>query len=172
MQKFSNLQITFHWLTAILVLALVGSGLAFTYEIAGAGRETIIAHQIVGQMLIALLVFRIAARLARKTPEIKTAHAAWERALAGSVHLALYGALIGFVVTGYVSASAMRTNALVAPVDIGFARSDLGEAFLELHFALKWALLGLLGLHIAGALKHQIIDRDSTLSNMLFKSSR
>lgn len=172
MEKYSNTQVAYHWLTAVLILFMVVTGLAFTYEIAGAGRETIMAHQVAGQMLVALLALRITTRLIRRTVPADDVHPAWQRLLAQGVHVGLYLVMLGFVVTGYVSASAMSTNALMAPVDIGFARSDTGEVFLLTHFALKWVLLGLLSLHIAGALKHLIIDRDSTFSRMTFSSSR
>lgn len=172
MQKYSNIQILYHWLTVLMVLFLAGSGLAYTYEIADAGRGTIVAHQIAGQVLIVVLAFRIVTRFVRKAPDTEASHAPWERRLARAVHIALYVSLVVFVVTGYVSASAMSSNALAAPVDMGFARSDTGERFLDTHFAMKWVLLGLFGLHFAGVLKHALVDRDSTLSSMRFSSFR
>ena len=172
MRKYSKAQIALHWLTAGLVLFLAGSGLAFSFEIADAGRGTILAHQIAGQVLVCVVALRIFTRFARKTAPTPSSHAIWEQRLAHCVHIALYIALIVFVITGYVSASAMSTNALIAPVDIGFARSDTGERLLEIHYAMKWVLLGLFGLHFAGVLKHAFIDRDDTFSNMRFNSSR
>ena len=100
------------------------------------------------------------------------AHAAWEKALSSSIHFALYAALLVFVVTGYVSASALRDTSLLFPVDLAFARSDTGEMLLETHYAMKWVLLALLSLHIAGAIKHLVIDRDQTLSNMWFSTAK
>lgn len=172
MRKYSNTQIAYHWLTLSLVLFLIGSGLAFSFKFAGAGSKTLIAHQISGQALIVLLAFRIVARLTRKTPDTVLAHAKWEQKLAGATHLGLYAALIAYVISGYVSASGMVTNALIAPINIGVARSDIGEVFVEAHYAMKWVLLGLFGLHLTGALKHVFFDRDGTMSLMRFTSSK
>lgn len=164
---YSTAQITFHWLTVLLLLVLIGSGLAYSYE--WAGREALQAHQIAGQALIVILGFRLIARFSHHVPHAE-GHAVWERTLASGVHVALYLCLIAFVVTGYVSASALTNNMLSFPVSRSFARSDTGEILLEIHYLLKWVLLGLFTLHFAGALKHMIIDRDGTMSRMLFSS--
>ena len=164
--KYSNAQVAYHWISFVLILVMLGSGLSYSYDLVGDGGMRV--HQIAGQVLIVVLVIRIATRLGRTTPDVGDAHPAWERFLAGAVQLALYAVLIAFVITGYVSASAESSNALIAPVSLTFALSDTGEQFLELHYTLKWVLLGLIGLHVAGALKHLIIDRDDTFSHITY----
>ena len=164
--KYSNAQVAYHWLSFLLIMVMVGTGLGYSYDVFGDGAMRV--HQISGQILIVVLVVRIATQLARRTPDIPNTHSMWERLLATAVQLALYGVLIAFVVTGYVSASAESSNALLMPVSLSFALSDTGEQLLEIHYMLKWVLLGLIGLHIAGALKHLIIDRDDTFSQMTF----
>ena len=67
---------------------------------------------------------------------------------------------------GYVSASGLRRTELLFPIDVTFARSDLGELFMEAHFTLKWVLLAVLALHVLGTLKHSFIDRDNTFRNI------
>lgn len=58
----------------------------------------------------------------------------------------------------------MRDNVLLVPPPLNWARSDIGEHLISVHYAMKWIMLGLLALHIAGAL----IDRDRTLARMWF----
>lgn len=154
-----------HWIMAMLILGMVVTGLMYFWEVNG--KQAIAAHQVMGQLLIVALVWRLVAKIRSPRP-IHAEHAAWERALSGVVQVALYGVMVAFMITGYVSASAYTTNSLLFPVDIGFARSAAGEAFLETHYMLKWVLLGLLSLHIAGALKHHFIDRDNTLKSIWF----
>ena len=165
MSSYSSQQIALHWVTFALVLIMAGTGLAYSYEWADSGAMT--AHQVAGQLLIVVLILRLVTRARTGAPTPLETHTSAERRLAHIVHFGLYAVLIAFVVTGYVAASAETRNALVAPVGLGFARSDTGEALLETHYALKWALLALFALHIAGALKHTLIDRDTTLSRML-----
>ncbi|MEO1239249.1 MAG: cytochrome b/b6 domain-containing protein [Pseudomonadota bacterium] len=167
--QYAHSHIIFHWLTALLVLGLVASGLAYSFELADKGALN--AHQIMGQALIVVVALRILTRVVKRPAKADTGHAGWERALAGAVHLGLYALLIAFIVTGYVSASALSNNMLLFPGDLAFARSDTGEVLLEVHYALKWVLLALFGLHFAGAMKHALIDRDNTLSSMWFSKN-
>ncbi len=162
--KYATTHIAFHWITALLIVFMAASGLAYSYDIID--KPALTAHQIAGQVLILLLIGRIAARVFIRTQTVATTHPAIERAAAKATHLGLYLCLIAFAVTGYVSASALSSSALLFPVDIGFARSDTGEQLLELHFLLKWVLLGLLSLHLAGVIKHVLVDRDGTFAKM------
>jgi len=155
-----------HWVTAFLMLGMIATGLMYFFEIAS--KQVISLHQVMGQLLIVVVACRLIAK-ARNTPPSHEQHAMWERVLAGIVQVALYGLIIAFLVTGYVSASALTSNSLLFPVDLAFARSATGEAFLNTHYTLKWVLLGLLSLHIAGAMKHHFIDRDTTLTSIWFR---
>jgi len=166
--KYTHLQISFHWLSVALVLFMAATGLAFGFELGGKG--VIAAHQIAGQTFLLLLVARIITRFLRPPQPVDLGHANWEKRLSGAVHLALYVILAVYVISGYVSASGLSNSSLAVPIDRAFARSDLGELILEVHYALKWPLAALVGLHIAGALKHVMIDHDATLSQMSFKS--
>ena len=86
--------------------------------------------------------------------------------LASLVKITLYVLLIAYVVTGYVTASGLRSSEMLFPINVALARSDLGDLFMEAHFALKWVLLVVLGLHILGTIKHILIDRDNTFRNI------
>ncbi|MCH2076974.1 MAG: cytochrome b/b6 domain-containing protein [Rhodobacteraceae bacterium] len=163
-QPFSRPQIAFHWISAALVLLMAATGMMYFLEIAD--RTAMQVHQISGQILILVLIGRLIVKARAKRRTVSD-HAAWERGLALLVQIALYLALIVAVVTGYVSVSAFSSNMLLFPVDIGFARSDTGEQLLEVHYLMKWVFLGLIGLHVAGALKHHLIDRDNTLRHMI-----
>ncbi|MEN0088759.1 MAG: cytochrome b/b6 domain-containing protein [Pseudomonadota bacterium] len=162
--KYSRAQIALHWISALLVFAMAAGGLAYSYDLVD--KSVLTGHQIAGQILIVLLVIRIVFRLFRSSPATQNRHPVWEQRLASVVHVLLYVCLIAFVASGYVSASALSNNALLFPVDLAFARSDTGELILEVHYLLKWALLGLFTLHFSGAMAHVLIDRDRTFSNM------
>lgn len=167
--KYSRAQIVYHWLTALLILAMVFTGLAFRFDWTGAW--VIRAHQVIGQSLILVLVLRIVARIMHRTPHPST-HKVWERVVSHVTHAALYICMIAFVVTGYVSASGLNTPYLLWPADQSFARSDMGERLLDWHYSLKWMLLALVALHILGALKHLLWDKDDTFTHMTLRSRK
>ena len=167
---YTRLQILLHWFSAILVLALAFSGLSYTYDIGD--WDALSTHQFVGQVFILFLLLRITVRFSRKPSQPNAIDETnWQTRLAArlakTVHIALYLCLICFAVTGYVSASALTNSDLLFPVERSFARSDTGDILLEIHYALKWVLLVLLCLHLAGALKQVIWGRPQTVSNMI-----
>lgn len=162
--KYSKAQVLYHWITVAVLFAMVMSGLAYSYDWIDGGSLGL--HQLAGQALIVILVFRLIARLTRPVKKEAHGRSGIEDAIARIVHSGLYLCMIAYVVTGYVAASGLRDPMLVLAVDQGFARSDTGELFLEAHFALKWVLLALFGLHIAAVLKHRFWDKDTTGSNM------
>ena len=93
-------------------------------------------------------------------------HVWWEKIPATLVKITLYILLVAYIITGYVTASGLKSTELLFPINVAFARSDLGDLFMEAHFALKWILLAVLALHLLGTLKHSFIDRDNTFRNM------
>ena len=156
--------ILLHWTTAILMFALATSGLLYSYKIVGS--NALIFHQWGGQLLSVLVFIWIGVRLAFGVGPRNPDHVWWEKIIAAIVKITLYILLIAYVVTGYVSASGLRSTELLFPINVAFARSDLGDLFMEAHFALKWVLLVVLALHLLGTLKHSFIDRDNTFRNI------
>ena len=162
--RYSFGMIVLHWTTASLVFALATSGLLYSYKIVGS--NALIFHQWGGQLLLVVVFIWIGVRLAFGVGPRNSDHVWWEKMLAALVKITLYGLLIAYVVTGYVTASGLRSSEMLFPIDVTFARSDLGELFMEAHFTLKWVLLAVLALHVLGTLKHSFIDRDNTFRNM------
>ena len=162
--RYSYGIIILHWTTAALMFALITSGLLYSYKIVGS--NALIFHQWGGQLLFVLALIWIGVRIAYGVGPHNPDHVWWEKALADLIKITLYTLLVAYVVTGYVTASGLRSTQLLFPIDVAFARSDLGELFMEAHFALKWVLLAVLALHVLGTLKHSFIDRDNTFRNI------
>jgi polyisoprenoid-binding protein YceI len=95
-----------------------------------------------------------------------------EAFLAETVHWLLYGSLVLVPLTGWIDHAATTG---FAPIwwpfgqSLPFVAKDAGlsATFAGLHVTLLRVLIISLLLHIAGALKHHFIDRDSTLRRML-----
>ena len=153
-----------HWATTALIFALATSGLLYSYKIIGS--NALIFHQWGGQILLVLVFIWISVRLAFGVGPSNPDHGWWEKVLAAFVKTTLYVLLIAYVVTGYITASGLRNTELLFPINVTFARSDLGDLIMEAHFALKWVLLAVLALHIFGTLKHIFIDKDNTFRNI------
>jgi cytochrome b561 len=75
--------------------------------------------------------------------------------------------------SGYLMSSALEFP--VPFFGLSFPRllakdEHLGELFGQMHEILAYTLLFVLGLHVAGALKHHVIDKDETLQRMAYKT--
>ena len=115
-----------------------------------------------------MLVFvRLAWRL-RNPPPAPTV-GGWEGKLATATHHALYAFLLLAPLAGYLASSftpyAIKFFGIEIP-KAGWADEGLNAFFKQGHVTLVWAGAGLIGLHVAGALKH-VFKRDGVLKRML-----
>ncbi|RTL41980.1 MAG: cytochrome b, partial [Rhodocyclaceae bacterium] len=96
---------------------------------------------------------------------------AWQHKIAEGTHHLLYLLMFLVPLSGWLMSSAKGFQVVyfgVLPIpDLIGKDKELGELLEEMHEVLSWSLISLVGLHLAGALKHHIIDKDSTLRRML-----
>ena len=120
-------------------------------------------HRTLGVALAPFLLLRLGLHLAWPRPALPGR--AWERRLAVGVHWLLVILPLGLVASGYLLSTAGGH-----PLELAWGWNlpgpDLGIERLEdraglVHQSLAWSLIGLLGLHLAGAFKHQLIDHRS-----------
>jgi cytochrome b561 len=181
-----------HWLIAILILtnfavAWVMDGHLLFWDIPGLTGETkldvIQWHKSIGVTVLVLSLLRLGWRLVNPPPRFSAHLTAWEKALAHAVHGLFYVFMIGMPLAGWAFVSASRRFKVFGlhvwgvidwPRFPGFAGMDLdrmkaAEKLLgQVHADwMAWLGLGLIALHVAGALKHQIIDRDNELARMV-----
>ncbi len=131
-------------------------------------------HKAVGITILLLTIVRVGWRLTHRPPPPLAGLARWELALSRFVHVALYVLMLGVPLGGWATHSAFSGGApvsLFGLVDwpgLPFAEDrGLGETFGGMHELFAFAMLGLLVLHIAGALKHRLMDRNAdTLKRM------
>lgn len=150
-----------HWVIMLMLTVMLAGG------ISGAVNDNQFTHEISGKTILVLVIIRLILRLVTGHPAPNPNHAQWEQSLASLIHWALYVVMIAFPLSGWFMVSAgeyAETGALpawLAPWQtLGF--------FEFVHHYMKVVLIGLIGLHVAGALKHAILDRDGTLRRMWF----
>ena len=160
-----------HWSTAALIVVLFGLGWTMVSLAPSPKKiELYAAHKWLGVLVFTLTLLRLAWRLRHPGPE---ASADTPRSLvvaAKATHGALYGLLIGLPVVGW----ALSAAAGFPVTAFGFSWSGpiapgaaLAETLKALHKIGGWALLLILGLHVAAALWHHLVRRDDVLRAML-----
>ncbi len=161
----------FHWATAGLLAGQVLVGwLMPDIERGMSPGAAMSLHLSIGTAVLALVIARYVWRVARPVSLEPTAPG-WQRGAAEAVHLMLYGLILATTLTGWAFASTrgwpvslLGVLPLPALVTEG---SELGRTVGHLHEPLVWALLTLMGAHIAAALWHRIVQRDGVLERML-----
>jgi len=170
--RYSTVAIVLHWAIAALMLFQLALG-----HFMGPGRTPLSfarfqLHKSVGITILLLTLLRLLWRLVKKPPAASVG--GWEGALAKLVHVAFYGLLLALPITGWVIVSASPTQIPtllyglvhwphVPGVGPNEGRSHSME---EVHEWLAWLAILAIALHLAGALKHQILDRDLTFARM------
>ncbi len=171
--RWSAPLIALHWLSAALILELVAHGGIMVH--AGFSAATAFglyqSHKSIGFVVLALTAARLVLRLRLKPPQ--PLGPPWEGLLARIVQAALYALTIAAIIAGWLVVS---TSPLPIPTKFfdlfvvpNIARPDaaLFAAATFAHEAAAWAIVALVALHAAGALKHHFIDGDDVLTRML-----
>lgn len=168
---------TLHWATALLILTLIPLGIVASrlpYDTGEAlTRKALLFqwHKSLGLTLFLLAVIRILWAVTQTRPASLHPDRRAETLLAAVVHWLLYGSLVLVPMTGWIHHAA-TTGFAPIPWPFGqglpFVPNDDGVAhtFRALHVIFERVLALSVLLHIAGALKHHLIDRDATLRRM------
>ncbi|MFY0311432.1 cytochrome b/b6 domain-containing protein [Leisingera sp. D0M16] len=185
-QSYGSVAKTFHWLTALLIFSAFPLGYfanELAHEIQSPGfdgsqavieRATLLfsLHKTLGVAVFFTALLRILWALSQPKPGLLHPDRKAEALAAEMVHWLLYGSLVAVPLAGWVHHAATTG---FAPIWWPFGQTlpfvPQSEAVAELaaglHWVLVWTLAAALGMHIAGALKHHVIDRDATLRRML-----
>ncbi|WP_164661232.1 cytochrome b/b6 domain-containing protein [Tropicibacter sp. Alg240-R139] len=185
-QSYGGVAKTFHWLTALLILTALPLGMladnlaeaVIDPSIPSTDTEVARAalffslHKTVGVTVFFVALLRILWALTQPKPGLLNADHKAEALAAETVHWLLYGSLVFVPLTGWIHHAATTG---FAPIwwpfsqNLPFVPKDaaVAEFFAGLHWVLQWVLIAALALHIAGAVKHHVIDRDMTLRRML-----
>jgi cytochrome b561 len=160
----------FHWVTVVLLVIMFA--LAWTFD--WIGPSTISAtlvdlHRSFGILLVVVVVMRLLWRATHRLDPLPGGTPSWEHLLASAVQAALYACLLAMPFLGWVasalSGDTISAFGLTLP-DVFSMDEDRSDWLFELHGTLGWILLGLVGLHVAGALRHHFIKRDGVLNRM------
>jgi cytochrome b561 len=160
-----------HWLTAVLVLAMIGAGLVMTNVDNRAIQDPLfIFHKGTGTLLILLIAFRLGWRLTHRPPPLPSSMPVIQRRAAQATHAGLYIFLVIMAVSGYVRVTAggfpiELLNALGVPPLLP-RMEGVAETAKTVHATAKYGLIALIGLHVGAATLHGLVLRDGVFQRM------
>lgn len=170
--KYSGLAIFFHWLTALGIFICFPLGLYMAdLKLSPTKLQLISYHKWLGVTIFGVLVLRIIWRAFNKAPRLPSNTPKWQIGAAHATHLFLYILMIAIPLSGWLMSSAKGFTTvylgMFALPDLVEKNKELGDTLRAVHTQLNYALLMLVILHIAAAIKHQWIDRDGLIGRMI-----
>jgi cytochrome b561 len=160
-----------HWLVAALVVVQYLIGWLMP-DIHGGMKpgDAMTLHISIGFTILVLVVLRLGWRLAHPVaPE--SSLPPWQRLSAEAMHWLLYVLVLATTVTGWLFASFRGWSIsffYLAPMPmLASGNAETVKIIDGLHQAMEWALLVVIGIHVAVALAHIFIYRDRIMQRML-----
>jgi cytochrome b561 len=180
--RYGTVAASFHWIIAAFILFQLWLGLymvslphsdpsAFGY---------VQLHKSIGLTILVLSVGRLLWRLVNRVPPLPKRMNIVLRGIAHLSHFFLYVLIIGIPLSGWAMTSAsplglpIKYFGLFDWPKIWFLadmtreqKRPLGHMLGDVHMYLAFSLIGLLVIHVCGALYHQFILRDTVLKRMI-----
>lgn len=166
--------ISLHWLTALLLLLVLGTGWWAEHRAGGQGQRILYeVHFSLGLVTLALMLVRLSWRLLDPRPALPTGltqlHRLASHIVHGLLHLCALAALISGAVIFWFLGPVRVFGVLNAPRLLDPATQEPLRALAwYVHYYVYWLLLLLVVGHVAAALHHQLVRRDRLLSDFWF----
>jgi len=154
----SKLTIRLHWLIAAAMISLFAVGQYMTNTETWSLYPT---HKSMGMLVLILVLPRIVLRVIEGWPTPVAEAPPFQERIAKIVHWALILATVAMPLSGMLMSGAGGHGLYIFGLELGIG--SLGHEIWGKVLALSVVL------HVAGALKHHIKDKDATLTRMLGK---
>ncbi|MGL6312654.1 cytochrome b [Vibrio sp. WXL103] len=169
--SLSKPTVVLHWLVALAFIGVFGLGLYMVDLPRSPDKFELYAiHKSVGLLILFVAAARIIWRLKEGAIQPASSLPAWQEKLGKAVHGILMLATIAMPLSGILmSIGGGRAIELfgLELIAAGEKMPLLQQSANTVHTFAVNALLVIFALHVAGALKHQLIDKDGTLTRML-----
>jgi cytochrome b561 len=168
--RYTGTAVVLHWVLALALITSFSVGLYMSDLPMSPQRLKLYNwHKWAGVTILALSFLRLVWRLTHRPPA-DVPMPAWQRTVAHGAHYALYVLFFAVPLVGWAYSSAAGFPIVwfgVLPLpDFVSPDKALAEAIKPWHGRLAWLMAVIVLAHVAGALKHQFIDRDGLLSRM------
>ena len=169
-ERYSTGAIWFHWIIAILIIFNLIVGIF--HDAVPALKPLMGAHMAVGITVLVLTLARIAWRLGHRPPPFAESMAAWERTAATTVRRIFYALLLLMPLSGWIMVSNGRHPHPINWFSVfNVPALTLSPAARQpadtTHLVLGYLFAALVVVHIAAALRHHFLLRDSVLGRVI-----
>ncbi len=171
-ERYGVVARTLHWVIGIGILCMLVMGLIMTDMANSPLKFKIFSiHKATGITILFLAVLRLIWKLINWNLPRDLKHPWYEEAAATFVHWGFYALMIGMPLTGWILTGAANSTinwfGLFPVPNIAQPDPDLKHAMAYAHGTIANIIWVFIALHVLGALKHVVIDKDSTLRRMV-----
>jgi cytochrome b561 len=164
-----------HWLTAILVFAMLMVGFVMVNSLEDYDR-LVMVHKSLGMIVLVVVLVRIINRLAHRAPALPATVSSIERKVVVATELSLYALLVAQPLVGWAMVSASGRPVVVFG-SVRFAPiapfgAELFSVLRQTHSLIAVALVVAIAAHVSAVLLHTLALRDGMLSRMTSPLSR
>lgn len=170
--RYTVVAILLHWAIAALILFMIWLG--WNMEDNEARFQL---HKSIGIAILFLSVARVLWRWRNPPPPLPDDMTLWEKRLSHGVHMGFYFLMIALPLLGWllVSTSKFQVSTVLfgtvswphLPFTEGLRGGVVHEVTEFLHSKGAWVLIVLLGLHVAGAIKHEVAAEQGVFKRMI-----
>ena len=153
--SYTRIAVLLHWLSALLVIGMFFLGWYMVDLPRGPLRgQNFALHKSIGLTIFLLTVLRLGWRLAHPPLAYDAGMTQWRRQVAKTAHRIFYLLLVLQPVSGYLSSSfsGYKTKWFGIPLPHwGYKNPELNQFFTDIHVGCSLVLLGLIVVHVLGA---------------------
>jgi len=179
--SYSATAILLHWAIAALIVTNIGIAWYFNTLKGPEAAAPLALHKSIGITVLLLSLVRVGLRLAAPPPPLPPTLSRLESFAAKATHLVFYGLMLGLPLSGWALVSASPLIKVHPTVLFGVvpwpavpypgldsdALHTARKAFGLVHGLLAKLAYATIALHVAAALKHQLVDRDDVVARMI-----
>ncbi len=173
-QRLSRTTILLHWLVGLGMIALIGVGIFMAQNEA---YDIYPIHKSIGIILFIFILWRVIWRIINGFPESVGNYSAIEKILSKLVHWILLIGSLMYPISGMMMSAMGGYGAaifglqLIAPNIVDGRPAPINETLAgvgaQVHQLITPIMIIAILLHIIGAYKHHLIDKDNTMNRML-----
>ena len=158
----------FHWTFAVWIIYASVAGYSLT-RIANGPVHNFLSqlNMSIGTVLIVLFPLRVGWKLVRIAPPALPNVSVEQHLLARVVHVVIYVTIFAVLASGFLMVPNGYPLFGLVEIHTPFQKGPLTDELFAVHRASCALLVGLVMLHVAAVIKHQLISRNDVLQRML-----
>jgi len=170
--RYGRMAVVLHWIAALLIIALLATG----WYMVGTAKNTperaffFNLHKSLGITTAFVIVTLIVWRIMHAAPALPTTMPRWERTAAVLSHRLFYVFMVLVTLAGYLTSSFSKYGPKLFGIPLpqwGWEDAALRGNFAAVHRLAALVFAVLIVIHVAAALKHLLVDKDSVFQRML-----